>query len=75
MNSFYKESKSKKKKIPCNFLRGWGGGGLEQVNFLKKESKSKNFFLLRFQIENKKKNGCWREGEVWGVGGRGGGLE
>ena len=37
------------------------------MNFIYKESKTKNYFLLRIQIENKKK---------WvGRGGGGGGLE
>ena len=45
-------------------LRG-GGGGTRASEFFYKESKSKNLFLLRIQIENKKYR-------VFGGGGGGG---
>ena len=50
-----------------------GEGGLEQVIFFYKVSKSKNLFLLRIQIENKKYRvfGGGGGGEV-GEGGVGG---
>ena len=42
MNYFYKESRSKQKKIIWGGGGRWGGGsgGLEEVNFFNKESKT-----------------------------------
>ena len=49
-----------------------GGGWTRASEFFYKESKSKNLFLLRIQIKNKKNIGClggeWGSGERWGKG-------
>ena len=59
----------------CFYAWGWGGGlrGTRASEFFYKESKSKNLFLLRIQIENKKYRvfGGGGGGEV-GEGGVGG---
>ena len=54
---------------------GGGGGGLRGTrasDFLYKESKSKNLFLLRIQIENKKYRVFGGGGGEVGEGGVGG---
>ena len=51
-----------------------GGGWTRASEFFYKESKSKNLFLLRIQIKNKKISGVWvGSGGVGRGGGRGSG--
>ena len=66
VNSFYKESKSKKKKK--NKKKNSLEQGLEQVIFFNKESESKKKNYL-IQIVNKKWDAFWRGEGDWGGGG------
>ena len=58
----------------CFCFYAWGGGGVlrgggtRASEFFYKESKSKNLFLLRIQIENKKYRVFGGGGERWGKG-------